>query len=407
MVSYESALAPFPELAVIVPAYCEADINFCLDSLFANQGFAFQVIVIVVINHSIDAPEETKIFHRGQAKALKEKYTDLSSAIHFQVIEAELPTKIAGVGMARKIGLDYAAARFHQINHPHGILVSLDADTVVCFNYLSTLYTTFRKHKLNAASIYFEHRQDSANLSAISDYELHLRLYINGQRIAGYPLAFQSVGSAMAFTAEAYTKQGGMVKNKAGEDFYFMQKLMPLGCLADLVETTVMPSSRESDRVPFGTGRAVKQYQQLGIQLTYHPESYLYFQDMVSFLENMALEPQKINAFEGLHHHLRDFLDQIDFLKTVSSISKQASSSEALRKRIYNWFNPFMVMKYFHFMRGQGFPDRAIQEVLNTLMNIHGLEICQDRADCLAVLRLKDRTRPQYLTPSCRLIPLV
>lgn len=407
MVPDDSVQNSCSELAVVIPAYLEGDINFCLDSLFVNQGFAFQAIIIVVLNHSADAPEETKKFHRSQAEALKEQYTRLSPVIQFHVIEAEWPAKMAGVGMARKIGLDYASALFHEKNYPQGILVCLDADTVVPVNYLSILHTAFRKHKLNAATIYFEHQLDTANQAAIVDYELHLRLYINGQRLAGYPLAFQTVGSAMACTAEAYNKQGGMVKKKAGEDFYFMQKLMPLGCLADLVDTKVMPSSRESDRVPFGTGRAVKQHKRLGIQLTYHPESYLYFQDLVSFLDNLALGPDNFNAFNGLSPHIRDFLEQIDFIKTVTSIYQQASSREALRKRLYNWFNPFMVMKYFHHMRSEGFSDRPIQEVLHTLMHLHGLDFCQDRFECLTVLRLQDRARPRYLTPGYRLITLV
>src|SRR5213594_3575687 len=88
---------------------------------------------------------------------------------------------------------------------------------------------------------------------AIAAYELHLRYYVRALRYAGFPYAHHTIGSCMAVRADVYKKQGGMNKRQAGEDFYFLQKIIPLGHFTDLTETKVIPSSRPSDRVPFGT----------------------------------------------------------------------------------------------------------------------------------------------------------
>ena len=61
----------------------------------------------------------------------------------------------------------------------------------------------------------------------------------------------------MAVRPEAYMKQGGMNRRKAGEDFYFLNKIMSLGGFGECAETTIYPSPRTSKRVPFGTGQAV------------------------------------------------------------------------------------------------------------------------------------------------------
>ena len=60
---------------------------------------------------------------------------------------------------------------------------------------------------------------------AIDRYELFLRHYVLGLKLAGSPYAFHTVGSAMACTADAYVRRGGMNTRAAGEDFYFLQHL--------------------------------------------------------------------------------------------------------------------------------------------------------------------------------------
>jgi hypothetical protein len=49
-----------------------------------------------------------------------------------------------------------------------------------------------------------------------------------------------------------------MNRRMAGEDFYFIQKLLPAGGFFNLNQTTVYPSPRSSARVPFGTGVTIQ-----------------------------------------------------------------------------------------------------------------------------------------------------
>ena len=82
-------------------------------------------------------------------------------------------------------------------------------------------------------SIYFEHPLhgplEPKVYEAIAAYELHLRYYVQALRYAAFPYAHHTIGSSMAVRADAYAKQGGMNKRQAGEDFYFLHKIIPLG----------------------------------------------------------------------------------------------------------------------------------------------------------------------------------
>ena len=118
-----------------------------------------------------------------------------------------------------------------------------------------------RKDRI-ACSIYFEHPLSGDEFpesiyKSITLYELHLRFYFQALKYAGFPYVFHTVGSAFAVKALPYIKAGGMNRKQAGEDFYFIQKLVPSGGYFSLNTTTVYPSPRASFRVPFGTGASI------------------------------------------------------------------------------------------------------------------------------------------------------
>src|SRR5690606_30362640 len=103
-----------------------------------------------------------------------------------------------------------------------GLIISLDADTLVEPNYLQALRKEFDLQDAWAAVIDFAHPLAGPveQQAAILAYEIHLRYHVLGLRYAGSPYAFHTVGSAMACTAEAYVAAGGMNRRQAGEDFY-------------------------------------------------------------------------------------------------------------------------------------------------------------------------------------------
>jgi hypothetical protein len=137
------------------------------------------------------------------------------------------------------------------------VIACFDADCTCDPNYLAATENFFQSQpSAPGASIYFEHPLDGENREPIALYELHLRYYVEALRYAGFPHAYHTIGSSMAARADPYFKQGGMNKRKAGEDFYFLHKIIPLGGFGEINDTRVIPSPRASHRVPFGTGRA-------------------------------------------------------------------------------------------------------------------------------------------------------
>ena len=84
---------------------------------------------------------------------------------------------------------------------------------------------------------------------AITQYELHLRYYLNAVRSTGYPYAYHTVGSSFTVRADVYCKEGGMNRRQGGEDFYFIQKVAQRGNFSECNATRVVASPRPSDRV--------------------------------------------------------------------------------------------------------------------------------------------------------------
>lgn len=250
-------------MVILVPCFDERDIVGALESLRACERPRCSVEVIVVVNSAADAPAEVKERNRKSAEQARE----YAHVIHFP----DLPRKHAGVGLARKIGMDEALRRLTD-----GIIVNFDADCRCDLNYLKAIEDRFQKHpETPGCSIYFEHPPGPADL-----YELHLRYYVQALRYAGHPYAFHTIGSCMAVRSQVYMEQGGMNRRQAGEDFYFLQKVIALGNYTDLLTTRVIPSARESNRVPFGTGKAVGDQLRGKPPLTYPFEA---FEDLKRF----------------------------------------------------------------------------------------------------------------------------
>jgi glycosyltransferase involved in cell wall biosynthesis len=274
----------------------------------------------------------------------------------FEHLWVNLPQKDAGVGMARKIGMDLAAQYFNKKNI-NGAIICLDADCKVETNYLIEIEKYFKSNpKTNGISIYFEHPLHQENQESIVKYELFLRYYTHAIAYTGHPYAFQTVGSAMACTSKAYIKQGGMNKRKAGEDFYFLQKIMYLGNFDNLTTTTVYPSSRKSERVPFGTGRSIIDHEK--DENSIHAYQPFCFEDMktlftnlqniyLSKTENEILEKIELLGFNVLSIR---FLLENNFSKNCIQTIFNSSSFETFKNRFFQKFDLFFVMKWVHYV---------------------------------------------------------
>ena len=271
-------------IIVVIPCFNEKEITRTLDSLNKCQTPACKVEIIIVVNQSEIIPEEIKNQNELSVSEIG-AWTEVNESFFnvYTLFEQALPKKHAGVGLARKIGMDEAVMRFESINKD-GVIVCLDADCTVEENYFTEIENHFNKYpKTPGCSIKYAHPLkgndfDDYHYEGILNYELFLRYYNLALKHCGVPYAFHTVGSSMAVKSSAYQKQGGMNKRKAGEDFYFLQKIIELGHFTELNSTTVYPSPRTSDRVPFGTGKAINDFlnqENKEAYLTYSFDSFL------------------------------------------------------------------------------------------------------------------------------------
>ena len=196
-----------------------------------------------------------------------------------------LPPK-QGVGLARKIGADVALAWIADGSVETPLIWSTDADVVVPPDY----FTRPLHASLDASAFVFPftHRLegDASQRAAMRSYDQYLRYYLDGLRRAGSPYAFHTIGSTLCVGATAYAQVRGFPKRQAGEDFYLLNKLAKVGSIVTLTGQPIELSGRTSDRVPFGTGAAVRQIQAQRAQgSAYTVENPLVFDALGAWLE--------------------------------------------------------------------------------------------------------------------------
>ncbi|MEZ5007361.1 MAG: glycosyltransferase family A protein [Chitinophagales bacterium] len=355
------------ELIVVIPSYNEVSLIPTLHSIEQNSNH-YQFEVIILFNNSDTADVAVKSVN------LKAYHEVLNSTFRFNCLPIyvdDIPAKQAGVGLARKIGMDEAAQRFKSIDK-NGIIACLDADCTVADNYIDTIVEFFlQEHDLAAASIHYEHPfpEVEATKQSIIDYELHLRYHIDFQKWLGLPYAYQTVGSSMAVKSIDYTKQGGMNKRKAGEDFYFIHKFAAIERLGEIKNTMVFPSARISHRVPFGTGKAIFDMSEGKDFGTYHYQSYLMLQPLMNKVKLFYEHPILLQEME-LNAGLEAYLTSQDFNKVIQEIKDNTTSFEAFYKRFFQWFNAFRLMKYLHFMRDHYFENIEAKDGAAYLYNL-------------------------------------
>ncbi|MCT4587967.1 MAG: glycosyltransferase [Carboxylicivirga sp.] len=357
-VAYEQIIES--DLKLVVPVYLEEDtIAMMLKSVAESQlSTQLTVEVILVFNYAEDASQEViGRQHRLLDWVIKNKVKWCTEGLSITILKAfNIVKKHAGVGYARKCGMDYAAYSFFKQDKPDGITISLDADTKVEENYLEAIYRAFKTNSYIGASIYFEHplsgELEHEVYQAIAEYELHLRYYLQALRYAGFPYAYHTVGSCLAATAEAYVKAGGMPSKQAGEDFYFLQKVIPQGNFGEINKTCVYPSSRPSDRVPFGTGPSITNLlATAGEYMTYNLQAFIDLKEFISIKDQLyQLADDEVDDFvHQLSGRFRSYLVNSDFFKALKPVKDNCSSIDVFRKRFYEVFNAFRVVKYLNY----------------------------------------------------------
>ncbi|MEY3052240.1 MAG: hypothetical protein RLY31_2025 [Bacteroidota bacterium] len=375
--------APGLGLVVVIPCHDEPDLQDTLDSLWHCQAPDCDTEVVVVFNHSENASSDVVV--RQEAHAAQAEHWALSHNrpnLRLHVLFRVLPARSAGVGLARKIGMDEACYRLERVGRPDGVIACLDADCHVDINYLKVVYRHFTRFPTaQACGVHFEHPLSgsdfpSAVYDAVTDYELHLRYYVNAQRWCGVPHAWHTVGSSMAVRCRSYQSQGGMNRRKAGEDFYFLHKFIPLGGFTEIHGTCVYPSPRISDRVPFGTGRAVMGIlREGGAGRSYHPGIFLALRRFILELDESFYHHRNVDRLLLVCPEvIRTYLPLVNIRGLLEDALTQTASFPAFRKRFWRAFHALQVLKFVHHARLAGYPDVPVGTAAAWLVSAIGKE---------------------------------
>jgi hypothetical protein len=348
---------------VIIPAYREPNVTKTLESLKNCKQINAFTEVYVLFNYPEDDQNTNKTATIQQCKETSKwcNNNETDKLKYTALLSPDLPKKFAGVGYARKILMDLAVQRFNSVNNPDGVILSLDADTLVPENYLSELDLKNKETPLTNCFIFnFDHPIDGTEYLpdvylASALYELHLRYYKQILQSTGFPYYQYTIGSCFAVRASVYTKVGGMNRRKAGEDFYFLQKVFMHSSVDFIKNIILQPSSRRSDRVPFGTGAAINKI--VGSNLpdysTYHPDLFTYLTFLFELVPRLyQLNIQDIeNQINSLPEILVSFLKKNDYLENIQLAIQNTAGIQSFTKRFYGWFDAFKVMKFLNFAR--------------------------------------------------------
>lgn len=391
------------DLAVVIPAISEYENLIKLLNSLADNNFNkdFKIVITVVINNCKSSTREVKEENKKTLCLLRsvlnkdseyhpivKKFT--SSGLSLALVDAssngcELPDKTGGVGLARKIGMDFALTLFNYSKATKKIIVSLDADCTVQKNYLETISSDFNNKNIKVAVVSYEHLlpEDEENRKAIICYEIFLRYYQLGLKYANSDYGFQVVGSTMICDYEAYINAEGMNKRKAAEDFYFLKKLGKNYKIEKITSTKVFPSARPSWRVPFGTGQRINRFlsKSQDEYLLYHPESFMVLKRWLKFFySNKSLSGNDfLQRANNIHIELFNFLNGQNFGKDWEKILLNTKDVNHLRSQKIRWFDGFRTLKLIHHLRDKAFPLMNMFDALDIMFDYCNLSPVRSR----------------------------
>ena len=286
-----------------------------------------------------------------------------------------------GVGLARKIGNDFALALHGAGRVASPWIHNTDADVILPNDYFDQVVPLGDAGSGDAAAVYFfEHRfaEDPGLADAARLYEISLRYYTLGLAWAGSPYAYEAMGSCIAVRPSAYAAVRGFPRKDAAEDFYFLNKVAKVGGIRRLSGAPLFLDGRVSDRVPFGTGNALgklvaKPRARSGFRL-YHPMVFAHLAAWLSVLERTARSGGQVDVAVGELPRENPFfkagllveaLERMGAFRAVrDAIHRSSGDPETMLRHFHAWFDGFRTRKLVHALRDGGLASPGYREAL-------------------------------------------
>lgn len=368
-------LLPEAEVFIVIPVYAEENWLQTLQSLDNCAQSNVPICVIPVINcKATDSVETKQMVNQNWAES--ETFVFRNSNISITPIDARnLTDKQAGVGLARKIGMDAVVNSLRDYD-ANPWIICLDGDCLVSEKYLEAIQNQLVSSKCGVAVLEFLHPSLPSNvelMDGIQQYELYLEYYRLGLFWAGFPFYHHTVGSSMGCKAVAYARSGGMNQRKAGEDFYFLHKLFPHYEVVELNGPLVYPSARISERVPFGTGRFQKKWVESDLHkwLTYSPEIFrimsIFLEEAIEALKSEQIESDFFSQFTGSHSVANEWIKTSNVIENLKRCKKSSQNPERQKKAFFLYFDGFEALKFVHFFQKQ-FDSIAVEDAVILLI---------------------------------------
>ena len=389
---------------VVIPAHDEAATFFegILPSMSAVAADGERVLCIVVVN-ATDGHDD-KLHARNQvlvdalrsstaAEAICDGLVDTpcwyGKGVGFDLVIIDrnssghrLP-RHEGVGLARKIGGDFALAAIHAGVSQAQLIHMTDCDVCLPADY----FKVSGRPTMSALIYRFMHEPSGEPVidEAHARYEAYLRYYMLGLRHAGPPYAFHAIGSCIATGVTAYAGVRGVPKRQAGEDFYLLNKLAKVGRIETAAGAPIRIRARQSLRVPFGTGRSTHDIaKDVDAYCIYDPKIFDLLKAWIDTFPSIAgVDPHRAydcvcsQAEVGLdareQGRLKRALTAIGAPKALHEAAAQSSSFAVRRKWLDDWFDAFRTLKFVHALRDAGYVDVEWHQAITGASFCNGL----------------------------------
>ena len=342
---------------IVIPCYNEFDYIFdTLASINKQKSNLLEdTLVIIVINNSesdhLNVKENNNKTHQS---LIKKKYKYDFISIDCFSSKYQITKNVAGVGYARKIGLDFALE--YALNSK-SVLCCLDADTLIDDKYLDKISYNYVINKIDVGIINFKHQKSNNPIleQGIRRYENILKEIAQNIEKTGSPYGYVSMGSTITCNVKSYVACGGMNTKKATEDFYFLQSLAKYTKIEKIKDILVFPSSRNENRVYLGTGFRMGEYSKNKTfkNLDFNQDSYNQLSKIIKIVKKNSMKDGEV-IFKELSSQLNK--KSISFLieKKVESIldkfKKNAKDIKQYNLFFNQWFDALTIMKFLKYL---------------------------------------------------------
>ncbi len=361
---------------ICIPAYGEGESLF--DTLASIPTCSHgRVLAVVVINEPADASRQALETNRAALERLRKHtleaiddrcaigpFGEHDLALIDRTASFALPPK-RGVGLARKIVADFALGLQAHGGVASPVIHCTDADALLPPDY-------FERPREPAVAWTYDFRHEGG--PAILEYEIYLRYAVLGLRAAGSRWAWHAIGSTLAIDASAYARVRGFPRREAAEDFHLLAKLSKLGRIAPLRGEPIRLDDRVSDRVPFGTGRAMKRAEERGpggdpLRVP-DPRVYAYLETWQRALDALVRgEPSSVGdaiaeAAGGRDVDATLLRAALDSLGAIEAYEKALSKQSDPTRYLEQDFDALATLRLLHALRDRVHPEVELERAI-------------------------------------------